>query len=65
MLKNENLNTNDPLFEKYFQESCNTSINQRKMSRDLVEDFDENPTTVSGSGLNHIRPRIDARSSME
>lgn len=55
MLKNENLNHNDPLFEKYFQESCNTSINQRKMSRDLVDDFDENPTTVSGSGLNPRR----------
>jgi hypothetical protein len=34
------------------------------MSKDLVEDFDENPTTVSGSGLNPRR-LIDARSSQE
>lgn len=62
MLKNENLNQGDQLFEKYFQESCNTSINQRKMSKDLVEDFDENPTTVSGSALNNKIVKIDARS---
>ena len=66
MLKNENLNHNDPMFEKYFQESCNTSINQRKMSKDLVDDFDENPTTVSGYPENHgRRHRMEARSNQE
>lgn len=50
--------------QSYYQDSCNTSINQRKMSRDLAnEDFDENPTTVSGSGLMpKTRLGIDTRS---
>jgi len=35
------------------------------MSKDLAEDFDENPTTVSGSGLPARKLRIDANSLQE
>lgn len=36
------------------------------MSKDLVDDFDENPTTVSGYPENHgRRHRMEARSNQE